>query len=65
MILDMDNCTCNPIFWVICNECDGDGCFACDDGYIQQDSEHPDQLQIIVHQEGCQIGIEQAFESIK
>lgn len=56
---DSLDCYCNPQYAVPCDECDGEGCWKCDDGLISLTREDAEELQdyesvVVIHNSGEQ-----------
>lgn len=55
---DLKECTCKPIIYKICHECDGEnkGCWACENGMVMVAEDIPDENLVYVHEEHCKMG---------
>lgn len=53
----LEKCTCKPLVYKICSECDGQdgGCWACENGMVVIDSDVPDKNVVFVHEEDCNL----------
>ena len=56
----LEKCSCEPVYHSRCNQCEGDGCWACDEGWTRVDQSeylvdrNTERTFVVTHQRGCE-----------